>query len=197
MSLKVVVDAGPIARVAYRRRERHRWCLIIPLRQQSPAADRSFVGLPDVGDETLSLVVVHSCHETTCVINDVLFYLIDRWSAIALHRSPFRRNEILMVPLRIARNIVPSDENLIAEYPSNGPVRESPIAQAYRLTYFERVRFCVRPILRNSVTLNLGRVCSVYHFGVPRGSRHYTSGNLYAKRPPSSVKTGGNDVECG
>jgi hypothetical protein len=36
---------------------------------------------------------------------------------------------------------------LIAEYPTNDPARESPIAQAYRLTYFERVRFCVRLVL--------------------------------------------------
>ena len=103
---------------------------------------------------------------------------------VALQRSYFHRNKILMVPLRIARNIVPCNKNLVAQYSTNGPVRGLPIAQAYGLAYFERVRFCVRLILRNSVTLNLGRVCSVYHFGVPRDSKHYTLGNLQAKRLP-------------
>src|SRR6266849_919616 len=74
----------------------------------------SFVSLLHMGDETPSLVVVHYCHETTCPIDDVLFYLVFLWSAAALHRSLFRRNEILMVPLRIARDIIPCNSNFVA-----------------------------------------------------------------------------------
>ena len=44
--------------------------------QERPTAGSLFVSLPDVGDETPSLVVVHCCHETTGKINKVLFYLI-------------------------------------------------------------------------------------------------------------------------
>src|SRR5258707_171503 len=113
-----------------------------------------------------------------------LRFILQRWSVVALQRSSFRRNKILMVPLGIARNIVPCNKNLVAQYATNGPVRGFPIAQAYGLAYFERVRFCVRLILRNSVTLDLGRVWSACHFSIPRGSKHYTLGNLQAKRLP-------------
>ena len=65
-----------------------------------------------------------------------------------LWRFLFRRNKTLMIPLWIARNIVPFNKNLIDQYPSKGPVRECPIAQACTLAYFERVRLCVRFILK-------------------------------------------------
>src|SRR6266566_5933858 len=78
-----------------------------------------FVRLLHMGDETPSLVVVHYCHETTCLIDDVLFHLLFfhlaiLWSAVALHRFLFHRNEILMVPLRIAPDIVPRHANFVA-----------------------------------------------------------------------------------
>jgi len=67
-----------------------------------------------MGDEAPSLVIVHYCHETTRLIDNVLFYLIFLWNAAAFHRSPFRQNEIVMVPLRIARDIVPCNANFVA-----------------------------------------------------------------------------------
>ena len=76
--------------------------------------DELFISLLHMGDEAPSLVVVHYCHETTRLIDNVLFYLIFLWNAAAFHRSPFRQNEIVMVPLRIARDIVPCNANFVA-----------------------------------------------------------------------------------
>jgi hypothetical protein len=73
-----------------------------------------FINLLHKGDETPSLVVVHYCHETTRLIDDVIFYLIFLWTAAAFHGSLLRQNEILMVPLRIARDIVPCNTNFVA-----------------------------------------------------------------------------------
>ena len=73
-----------------------------------------FIDLLHMGDETPSLVVVHYCHQTTRLIDDVIFYLIFLWSATAFHGSLLRQNEILMVPLRIARDIVPCNTNFVA-----------------------------------------------------------------------------------
>src|SRR5215471_14555911 len=119
---------------------------------------RLFVSVLDMGDETPSLVVVHQRHETAGLIDDVLFCLTLLWSATLPYRSGFLRNKILVVPLRIARDTLPFDANFIAEDCRNDPVRGCPIAQAYWLTHFEWVRLCVRPVLPNVVTLNLGRL---------------------------------------
>src|SRR5258708_6596836 len=76
--------------------------------------DELFVGLLHVGDEAPPLLVVHYCHETTRLIDNVVFCLIFLWSAAAFHRSFLSQNEILMVPLRIARDIIPCNTNFVA-----------------------------------------------------------------------------------
>ena len=78
-----------------------------------PPLLRLFISLLHMGDEAPSLIVVHSCHETTCLTDDVIFYLIFLWSASAFRRSLFRQNEILMVPLRIASDVVPCNTNFV------------------------------------------------------------------------------------
>src|SRR5262249_37748314 len=94
--------------------------------------------------------------------------LVFRWGRTsAFLRFLFRRNVVLMVPLRIARKAFPGDENLIAQYSSDDPVRGCAIAQANSFTDFEWVRFYVRLVLRDIVTLNVVGVCSVDHFSVP------------------------------
>ena len=108
---------------------------------------RLFVSVLDVGDETPPLVVVHQRHETTGLIDDVLFCLTLLWSATLPYSSGFLRNKILVVPLRIARDTLPFDAHFIAEDCPNDPARGRPIAQAYLFTYFKRVRPCVRLIL--------------------------------------------------
>src|SRR5215471_15103675 len=105
-----------------------------------------FVSVPDVGDEAVPLVVVHAGDETRGVINNVLPGLLFLGHTVALRRFLFRRNEILMVPLRVP-NVGPGNEKLIDQYCFDDSVRKCPVAQAYALAYFVRVGLCSRSIL--------------------------------------------------